>query len=434
VSQNFDPFATVGAAPAAPGFALPTPGVRPPSAPAAMGLGRPREAASDIAYQPSGLNPLSAAANPLLNLMAQMRHLTQVGDTAALKDNLAAGIREFEQAARNVGTSNEKIIAARYVLCTAIDEMAASTPWGGNGVWARNSLLVLFHNETWGGEKVFQLLTRLIQNPADNLDLLELIYACIALGFQGRYRVMQNGASELQTLRERLSQLIRRQRGDYDRQLALAWAPAVMQRNKWLSAMPLWIFCSVVALIMLASYMSLSVLLNRKSDPLFASITWMRATGPQLAPSVPAAKPRLAQFLAPEIQQGLVEVRDFEDRSIVTISGDGLFDAGNASLRSEREPLMLRIADAMASLPGNILITGHTDNQPITSARFPSNWHLSQERAKSVTGLLSRKIPQTGRLQPEGRADSEPVSPNDSAQGRAKNRRVEITLFVSKTV
>lgn len=433
MSQNFDPFATVGDAPVSPGFALPTPGIR-PGGPSALSVSRAREAASDIAYQPSGLSPLSAAANPLLNLMAQMRHLTQVADTAALKDNLASGIKQFEQAARAIGTANEKVIAARYILCTALDETAASTPWGGNGVWARNSLLVLFHNETWGGEKVYQLLTRLIQTPAENLDLLELIYACIALGFQGRYRVMQNGATELAVLKERLSQLVRRQRGEYDRQLSLNWAPAAVKRNRWLSAMPLWIFCAITALVMLLVYMTLSFLLNRQSDPLFASITGIRATGPQLKPAVPATKPRLAQFLAPEIAQGLVEVRDFEDRSIVTISGDGLFDAGSAALRPEREPLMLRIADAVAALPGIVLVTGHTDNQPITSARFPSNWHLSQERARSVSGILSKKVIQPGRLQPEGRADSEPVVPNDSAQGRAKNRRVEITLFVSKTV
>jgi type VI secretion system protein ImpK len=291
----------------------------------------------------------------------------------------------------------------------------------------------MFHNETWGGEKVFQLLTRLAQAPADNRDLLELIYACISLGFQGRYRVMQNGASELQTLRERLSQLLLRQRGQYDKQISLHWQPAVVKRGRWLGAMPLWIFCAVVGLVLIATFMGISMALNRHSDPLFATITGIRAKGPALPPPVPSAKPRLAQFLAPEVQQGLVEVRDFDDRSIVTIRGDGLFDAGSAGLKPVREPLMLRIGDALASLPGRVLVTGHTDNVPINSARFPSNWHLSQERAKTVAEILSRKVTPASRLQPEGRADSEPVAPNDSIQGRAQNRRVEVTLYVSKS-
>ncbi|MBU6437346.1 MAG: type VI secretion system protein TssL, long form, partial [Betaproteobacteria bacterium] len=112
--------------------------------------------------------------------------------------------------------------------------------------------------------------------------------------------------------------------------------------------------------------------------------------------------------------------------------GDGLFEPGSATLEPSREPLMLRIGDALASIPGLILITGHTDNIPINTPRFPSNWHLSQERAKAVAAILARKVTPATRLQPEGRADSEPVAPNDTAQGRAKNRRVEITLLLAK--
>jgi type VI secretion system protein ImpK len=91
---------------------------------------------------------------------------------------------------------------------------------------------------------------------------------------------------------------------------------------------------------------------------------------------------------------------------------------------------MLRIGDALASLQGQVVITGHTDNTPIRSARFQSNWHLSQERARSVALIIGRKVLQTSRLQPEGRADSEPIAPNDTPQGRAKNRRVELTVFI----
>ena len=79
----------------------------------------------------------------------------------------------------------ESIIAARYILCTFLDETAASTPWGSGGVWATDTLLVRFHNETWGGEKVFLLLSKLAEDPRRNRDLLQLIYACLALGFEG---------------------------------------------------------------------------------------------------------------------------------------------------------------------------------------------------------------------------------------------------------
>src|SRR5574338_117498 len=82
-------------------------------------------------------------------------------DPVALRDTLAEGVRAFERKAAQLGVESRNIIAARYILCTFLDETAAGTPWGGSGVWGRNSLLVMFHNETWGGEKVFQLMAKL---------------------------------------------------------------------------------------------------------------------------------------------------------------------------------------------------------------------------------------------------------------------------------
>ena len=72
----------------------------------------------------------------------------------------------------------------------------------------------------------------------------------------------------------------------------------------------------------------------------------------------------------------------------------------------------------------------HTDSQPIRSARYPSNWHLSQDRARAVVQVLSRTVA-PDRMQAEGRADSEPLAPNDTPAGRARNRRVDVTLYVS---
>ena len=90
-----------------------------------------------------------------------------------------------------------------------LDEAAADTPWGGAGIWGRHSLLAEFHNEASGGEKVFQLMARLAEKPEANLDLLELIYATITLGFEGRYRVIDNGRMQLEAVRARLAQVIR---------------------------------------------------------------------------------------------------------------------------------------------------------------------------------------------------------------------------------
>ena len=80
-------------------------------------------------------------------------------------------------------------------------------------------------------------------------------------------------------------------------------------------------------------------------------------------------------------------------------------------------------------MKGNVLITGHTDNQPIRTARFPSNWHLSQERADVVRAELGKRI-EADRIRAKGLADTQPIADNATAAGRARNRRVEVTLFV----
>ena len=383
----------------------------------------------DSAAPISGLNPLLAAANPLLNLVTELRTTLQHPNPSGLRDQLAHGIKAFEARAQAAASAAEKIIAARYVLCTLLDETAASTPWGGSGLWAKHSLLVMFHNEAWGGEKFFQLLSKLAENVAANRDLLELMYVCLALGFEGRFRVADNGRAQLDALRERLAQMLKQQRGDYERDLAAHWQPAPAQRSRVFTVLPLWVVFAVCGLLLLAIYFGFSYSLNAVSDPVFAQIQAIRVktTAP---PPAPALQPRLATFLAADIQQGLVTVQDDAQRSLVTLRGDGLFAAGSSELAPQFLPLLTRIADALNRVPGPVLITGHTDNQPIRSLRFPSNWHLSQQRAQSVQQLLARYV-LPARLSAEGRADAEPVASNDNAADRARNRRVEITLFVS---
>src|SRR5215467_14237134 len=78
----------------------------------------------------SGLNPLVAASNPLLNIIPQLRSSMEHPNPGALRESLARGIREFEARAREAGAPTQKVITARYALCTLIDENAANTPWG----------------------------------------------------------------------------------------------------------------------------------------------------------------------------------------------------------------------------------------------------------------------------------------------------------------
>lgn len=402
---------------------------------------RPGEAPRDPTFSPlpessapePALNTLVMLANRLLLVVPQLRTTRSIGDPTALRNSLAQGIRDFASQAAAAGIANERIMAARYVLCTMLDEAASDTPWGGSGLWASHSLLAMFHNETWGGEKVFQLMARLAEKPDANLDLLELIYCALVLGFEGRYRVLDNGRAQLEAVRDKLAQIIKQQRGDYPAALAQHWPGEQVKRRVGLSWLPLAATAALATLILVIIHVSLSFSLGGRSDPVFGQIQSLRLPAPVAAVAQPAPKPRLAQFLQPDIKAGLVAVRDEVDRSVVTIRGDGLFASGSATLVPEREALMTRIAEALARVSGSVLVTGHTDNQPINrSARFPSNWHLSEERARTVGQLLVDHQVARERVRTEGRADGEPVVPNDSASNRALNRRVEITLLIGR--
>ena len=393
----------------------------------------PREAMTEIGAPDAGLNPLVALAHRLLLVVTQLRSTRHVVDPAALRNALAQSVRDFAAQAASAGIAPERVMAARYVLCTMIDEAAADTPWGGSGVWAQSSLLTMFHNEAWGGEKVFQLMARLAEKPEANRDLLELIYCALALGFEGRYRVIDNGRAQLEAVRDKLAQILRQQRGDHSPALAQNWLGQTEKRNVALSWLPLAATAAVAALVMVMVHFALSMALSDDSDPVFARIQSLRLKAPVEVARQPAPKPRLAQFLQSDIKAGLVAVRDEVDRSVVTIRGDGLFAPASARLVPEREELMGRIGDALAHAGGQqVLVTGHTDNSPMRSARFPSNWHLSEERARTVRDLLIlHKVP-AARIQAEGRADSEPLVTNESRGNQAMNRRVEITLVIGR--
>ncbi len=429
-TPNFDdPFADAAASGRT--FLKPTPGVRAagnaPRGLQAVGA----DMAGDIELVDSGLNPLVAVANRLLAVVPQIRATSHLTDAASLRDSIAQSVRSFEAQARAKNISPERILAARYVLCTLIDETAAGMPWGSGGQWGRHSLLTMFHNETEGGEKVFLLMAKLAQNPKENRDLLELIHAALSFGFEGRYRVIDGGRAQLESVRERLAQILRKERGDYPQVLAQHWRGTLPKRRRFLSWLPLWVTATSMALLLTAAYMVFARRLNDASDPTYARILGLRLTSaPQPTARPLASSPRLAAFLSPEIKAGLVAVRDEVNQSVITVRGDGLFQPASAQLTPEREALMRRIAEAASQVPGTLLVTGHTDNVPIRTARFPSNWHLSEERARAVRDILVRHGIAPTNVKAEGRADGEPTAANDSAINRALNRRVVITLSV----
>ena len=388
-----------------------------------------------------GLNPLEAAASSLITVASRLRSTPSHSDPDGLRNQLIDEIKAFEARARSQGIRPQTVLWARYVLCTVLDEVVLSTPWGSTSLWLTHSLLNTFHNDTQGGEKFFVLLKQAAQDPAGNLHLLELMYICLSMGFKGRYGVIERGHDQLEALRERLFHTIRTQRGDFERELSPCWQGIKDQRNPVIRYVPLWVVGAAAGVLLLVIYLGFSFSLNRTSDPVFTELHSIKVDKNLLearpvlrAVSPPPAKPRitLRMLLEPEINARKLDVDEAPDKTIVTVRGKGLFGSGSAQLNSDYLDLFLRIGEALDEVPGRILVSGHTDNIPIRSLRFPSNWHLSQERANAVKSVLSAHIDSPERVTAEGRADTEPLVPNDSSANRARNRRVEIALLPTR--
>lgn len=375
------------------------------------------------------MNPLVSAAARLLVLIGRLRNMVQPPNVPALRTSTAEAVNQFDASARRAGVGNESVLAARYVLCTALDEAVANTPWGVQGGWSKQSLLVQFHNEAWGGEKVFQLLAKLAQDVPTHRHLLELIYSVLALGFEGRYRVVENGRSQLDAVRQRLAELIAKDRPPVEAELSPHWRGQAAGTARLRHSLPLWVFATAFALLLALAWFGLRIALADRSDSTYAAVSGLRVPNIQIAPpAIMSKSPRLAKFLEPEVRQGLVTVTDEADRSVVRLRGDSFFGSGSAEPMPQSLPVLRRIGQALAEVQGEVLITGHSDNQPIRSMRYPSNWHLSAARADAVKGALSTLV-DPARMRSDGKADAEPVAPNDTPANRARNRRVDIVLL-----
>ncbi len=137
----------------------------------------------------------------------------------------------------------------------------------------------------------------------------------------------------------------------------------------------------------------------------------------------------LQQALKEEIDKGLISLERKELKIIIRIQEKGSFGSGSARLDPGFNKVMDRISEVLATRPGKIMVAGHTDNIPIRTGRFRSNWELSSARAVTVLhSLLRNKGIEEHRVVVEGFADTKPLVSNDTPQGRAKNRRLELVI------
>lgn len=248
------------------------PGARPtpPPSPAAgstpLGFAQPPPPVADT-IATNGLNPLVSSASVILTVGHRLRALLEHDNVQSLQRQLIDEIKTFENQAKNRQAPAEQIVSARYLLCTMLDEIVLNTPWGASSPWSAHSLLSQFHNETSGGEKCFVILQRMLEAPAQHLDVLELFYVVLSLGFEGKYKLDPRGRENLEHIRTTLYQSISNYRGEFEPDLSSHWASQTVQKRSLLQYIPLWVIASCVLLLLTLTFSGFRLWLYQATEP-----------------------------------------------------------------------------------------------------------------------------------------------------------------------
>ncbi|WP_408497289.1 type VI secretion system protein TssL, long form [Paraburkholderia xenovorans] len=372
-------------------------------------------------------NPLLESARPLLRALADMPNDLELRAIEQLHLLLKQEVRLFQRLCEQANIRRDHMIGARYCLATALDESAGKTAWGQRetGVeWIRKGLATEFHEDRQGGDKVYLLIGRLMNEPHEHLDLLEVIYRILSLGFMGRYRHEADGARKHDAVRQRLYNEIQTHRGVVPIALSPHAQSAAHGRRMSFYDLPVWITFAVLGFVLLGLFGWFKYHLLEHSAALEKQIADIGHMTPPPAPQLP----HLKELLKNEIAAGTVSVDEDARHSSVTFRGDAMFPPGSVNVDASMAPLIAKIAHEIAKVPGKVTIAGYTDNIPIKSRQFASNDALSEERATQVMQMLQAAGVAAARLEALGKGDANPIGDNTTARGRALNRRVSITV------
>lgn len=392
----------------------------------------------DLVVAPNA-NPFLRAAGPLLLLLGRLRVQLSQASFSNLMEQVAASIDDFERDARSAGVTPEQMRSAKYVVCATADDIVQNIPTDERHVWTQYSMLSRFFGERVGGVRVFEELERAKVDPSGNYHLLELIHACLGLGFQGIHRTSGGGAANLQAIQRNLYELLRRTR-QVSREVSPRWQgqPVPPETRRW--QLPLWAVTAFVAALLVGFFLLLRAMLTTGAEAAANALVTVHPTSelaiqravykpPPPPPPPPPASPagRLQDLLKPEIADKTIEVIESGNQITIRIAA-ALFPPADASVKPAFRALVQRLASILERGQGGVKVVGHTDIFPIKTVRFPSNFELSRERAQAVAAIIKAGLTKADRVEVEGKGADVPIAPNATPEGRARNRRVDIVV------
>ena len=387
-------------------------------------------------------NPVMRAARPLLVMLSNLRVSGSQQKVAPLMEAVAQSINEFERDMRNAGVPEDQANTAKYVMCATADDIVQNIPGSDRHVWTQYSMLSRFFQMRTSGVGFFDELAKAKANPALYYNLLELMHACMSLGFEGQYRSSGGGDVTLQQIRRDVYHTLRHLRPRVGDEISPHWRGQDIAAEMSSARVPAWAVGAIAAALLLGIFIALRLLLSDSAEAFAQRMLNLHPGGevvlardayePFDVASIPAHSTQLERIraaLADEIATGRVAV-DLAGQNILTrLVTDVLFQSGSADIREDVRPILEKVAQTLDKEPKEIFVVGHSDSTPLKSqVRFKSNHDLSVQRAQSVATVMQPHLADQSRLVVEGRGPDDPIANNKTAEGRAQNRRVDILL------
>jgi type VI secretion system protein ImpK len=405
------------------------------------------DAAEGVQY--AAANQILAAAAPLLMLFGQLRLMPVERQAAPLAERIADAIETFDRAIAKAGVAEEDARIAKFALCETADDLVGNLPWPGKDSWLQHSLVAQFFHAQPTGAGFYEALNNILAKPEAHYDLLELMHACLSLGFEGQYRGLAKERDTLERIRRDVYDTLRYFKPRAGDDISPRWQGMAAALPKPRARLPLWAVAAAAATLVTAAFFGLRVLITDEGDATAGELLALNPSTPVTierasvaAPAEPAqASPpppvvpdttqidRIRAALAKEIAGGGLSVGEKGEFVVVEISNQLSFSSGQAELKPQFQPIAADIAAALDAEPGPIRIVGHTDNvKPKKSSQFKSNFDLSVARAKAVQAMVARQLKDPSRLSADGKGEDEPIADNGTADGRARNRRVDVMI------
>ena len=412
-----------------------------PAAPRIAGGGPVMDLGIDRHPLVPGPNPIVNAARPLLVLLANLRLTAEHARAAPMMDAVAEAIAGIDRDLAQQGISADHLRATKYAICATTDDIVQNLPGSDRLMWTQHSMLSRFFGTTTSGVGFFDELNRAKAQPTLNHDVLELMHACLSLGFQGQFRSGAGGDVMLQQIRRDLYQTLRTFRPRAGEDISPHWKGQDLKPQHMRTRLPVWVTAAAAGLILLGAFMGFRVLLGLSSDALADKIGAIHSNAeirlardaPQPPPQAPPGESKQLQRvrggLQAEIMDKKVEVFEDRGRVVVKLLSDALFEPGSADINAGFVAALDKVASVFDLEPKTISIVGHTDNVRLKSRlRFKSNQDLSVQRAMAVAAIMAPKLTEPARIETSGLGDTKPIAKNNTKEGRAANRRVEIFL------